>query len=105
MKKCILNSLFFVSLQANINPFAYVALQIKRHKDKEALAFILVSENRQLEEALRVKSQCSRPMAWAFTRIWCNGVWRYLRNVDEVISPRFFIVYTLDFWTTDKNYK
>lgn len=35
------------------------------------------------------------PMAWAFTRIWCKGVWRYLKSVDEVNSPRFFIVYTL----------
>ena len=28
-------------------------------------------------------------MAWAFTRICRNGVWRYLKNVDEVKSPRF----------------
>ena len=33
-------------------------------------------------------------MAWAFTRIWSYGVWRYLRSIDEVFSPRFFIVYT-----------
>jgi len=29
-------------------------------------------------------------MAWAFTRKCSQGVWRYLRDVDEVISPRFF---------------
>lgn len=32
------------------------------------------------------------PMAWAFTHVCGYGVWRYLKNVDEVISPRFFIV-------------
>lgn len=30
--------------------------------------------------------------AWAFPRVWRCGVWRYLRNIGEVISPRFFIV-------------
>ncbi len=29
---------------------------------------------------------------WAFTRIWLQGVCRYLRDVDEAKSPRFFIV-------------
>ena len=32
------------------------------------------------------------PMAWAFTRISVLGVWRYLGNVDEVISPRFLFL-------------
>ena len=32
-------------------------------------------------------------ISWAFTRIWLLGVWRYLRNVDEAISPRFLFVY------------
>jgi len=31
-------------------------------------------------------------MAWAFTRIWLLGVWRCLRDVDEVISPRFLCI-------------
>ena len=31
-------------------------------------------------------------MAWAFTRISGLGVWRYLKNVDEVNCPRFLFV-------------
>ena len=34
------------------------------------------------------------PMAWAFTRLELLGVWRYLVNVDEVSSPRFFCIYS-----------
>ena len=56
----------------------------KRHIDKEAIAYILVSENRQNEETVKSKSSSLTPLAWAFTRIWRNGVWRYLRDVDEV---------------------
>ena len=59
------------------------------------MLIILISENRQLEETPRVKVTTLTLIAWAFTRVWCKGVWRYLRNVDEVFSPRFFIVYTL----------
>ena len=31
------------------------------------------------------------PLAWAFTRIMQSGVCRYLKNVGEVNSPRFFL--------------
>lgn len=31
------------------------------------------------------------PMAWAFTRIGGLGVWRYLKNVSEVIAHVFFV--------------
>ena len=34
-------------------------------------------------------------MAWAFTRLELLGVWRYLVNVDEVSSPRFFVPFSL----------
>jgi len=33
------------------------------------------------------------PTAWAFTRLGVLGVWRYLKNISEVISPRFLFVY------------
>lgn len=29
-----------------------------------------------------------------------HGVWRYLKNIDEVNSPRFFIVSTLTYGLT-----
>ena len=36
-------------------------------------------------------------MAWAFTRIWQHGVWRYRDSINEVLVHVFFIVYTPDF--------
>lgn len=33
---------------------------------------------------------------WAFTRIWCIGVCRYLRNVDEAGVHVFLFVYTTE---------
>ena len=39
----------------------------------------------------RTKDGSSRLMAWAFTRLGMQGVWRYLDNVDEVTCPRFFM--------------
>ena len=31
-------------------------------------------------------------MAWAFTCLSGLGVWRYLKNVDKVFSPRFLFL-------------
>lgn len=36
-------------------------------------------------------------MAWAFTRLSGNGVWRYLKNIGEVISPRFLFAFFTPF--------
>ena len=33
-----------------------------------------------------------------------HGVWRYLKNIDEVNSPRFFIVSTLTYGLTQNQF-
>ena len=44
--------------------------------------------------------------AWAFTRLSGNGVWRYLKNISEVISPRFCLSIPYFLWAdTNTNHK
>jgi len=38
----------------------------------------------------RTEVDSSRRLAWAFTRLRQAGYPQYLRDVDEVICPRFF---------------
>ena len=56
------------------------------------MLFVLVIRNRQNFNSSKTKVNGSRRMAWAFTRLSCNGVCRYLNDVDEVRSPRFFYI-------------
>ncbi len=56
------------------------------------MLFVLVIRNRQnFRKTIKTKVNGSRRMAWAFTRLRLLGVCRYLNDVDEVISPRFFV--------------
>ena len=41
----------------------------------------------------RTEVDCSRRLAWAFTRLGQTGYPQYLRDVDEVNCPRFIFVY------------
>jgi|GEM_PF-6785740 len=53
--------------------------------------WILVSENRQLPERNQEQKLEFAPNGVDFTRLRLQGVWRYLRDVDEVNCPRFLI--------------
>jgi len=44
----------------------------------------------QVKESIENLMSSSRCPAWAFTRLSNIGYPQYLRNVDEVICPRFF---------------
>ena len=58
--------------------------------------WILVSDNWGIGRNIaRAKVDCSRRLAWAFTRLSNIGYPQYLRNVDEVNCPRFIFVYFL----------
>ena len=51
------------------------------------------TNNHSLDEEILEKSMDAHASAWAFTRLGLSGVCRYLWNVDEVSSPRFFYVF------------
>lgn len=46
-------------------------------------------------KAVKSKRERFTRSAWAYTRLRLHGVWRYLRSVDEVISPRFLFLSTI----------
>lgn len=54
---------------------------------------LLFTEKRQFMISTMSKSKDAHASPWTFTRIWCNGVWRFLKNVDEVKSTFFIVFY------------
>ncbi|WP_191763060.1 hypothetical protein [Phocaeicola intestinalis] len=72
---------------------AYVTLQTNRHKDKEALALFLLSENSpKFKDAARVKVDAHAIRRGLLLVYVATVFGDTSESVDEVISPRFFIV-------------
>jgi hypothetical protein len=83
----------FISLHINVKINAYEIIILQRHINKKRITLsFLLSENRQiLKKAPRREVKTLTLWRGLFTRLWCYGVWRYLRSVDRVFSPRFLL--------------